>query len=145
MKKENVLQRFLQLEAAGGILLFIAAAFALVLSNSPFQETYQAIFNTPLHINLFYLSIDRPFLFCLMSIAIFDDVCAIFIIAIFHTQNLSWGLLLIACLIVLILYFCKCFQVKSTLPYLLLGVLLWLSVLNSGVHATLAGVILGLM
>ena len=80
----------------------------------------------------------------LISLAIIDDIGAIVIIALFYTSNLSTGSLAIAgsCLVVLFILNRK--GVTSPPAYLLIGVIMWISVLKSGVHATLAGVALAM-
>ena len=78
----------------------------------------------------------------LMTLAVLDDLGAIAIIAIFYSGNLSWTSLLIATVISLGLFTLNRFGVRRLAPYILLGIILWISVLKSGVHATLAGVIL---
>ncbi len=77
----------------------------------------------------------------LMTLAIVDDLGAILIIAIFYTVDLSISSLIVAGVMVIILFILNRKGVLSLTPYLLIGVVLWASVLKSGVHATLAGVI----
>jgi Na+:H+ antiporter, NhaA family len=79
----------------------------------------------------------------LLTLAIVDDLVAIVIIAIFYTDQLSLLSLLLAGLCILTLVAINALGVRRTLPYLAIGFLLWLCVLKSGVHATLAGVVLG--
>jgi NhaA family Na+:H+ antiporter len=78
----------------------------------------------------------------LVSLAIFDDLGAIAIIALFFTIDLSYISLGVAdvCLIVLGVFAWK--RVSILTPYILVGVIMWVAVLKSGVHATLAGVAL---
>ena len=78
----------------------------------------------------------------LVSVAIFDDLGAIAIIALFYTSELSMLALVVAgvCLAVLTLMSWR--QVSSVSPYIFVGIVLWIAVLKSGVHATLAGVAL---
>jgi Na+:H+ antiporter, NhaA family len=80
----------------------------------------------------------------LLALAVIDDLGAIVLIAVLFTQELSWLALLLAatCLVLLLVF--NLAGVRRLAPYLLVGFLLWLSVLKSGVHATLAGVVLGL-
>lgn len=80
----------------------------------------------------------------LVSIAIFDDIGAIVIIALFYTSDLSLGSLAVAGLCLPFLYLLNRRNVTSITPYLLIGVIMWIAVLKSGVHATLAGVVLAL-
>ena len=80
----------------------------------------------------------------LVSLAIFDDIGAILIIAIFYSESLSYTALVITliCLVVLFIYNRR--GVSTFSPYMLVGVVMWVAVLKSGVHATLAGVLLAM-
>lgn len=78
----------------------------------------------------------------LMALAIIDDIGAIVIIALFYTTDLSSVSLLIAGLSVLVLIIMNKMGVTKTAAYIIIGTILWASVLKSGVHATLAGIIL---
>ena len=80
----------------------------------------------------------------LTSLAIFDDVGAIIIIALFYTEKISFVSLIVvaACLPVLFVFNRKGVMTKS--PYLLVGLIMWVATLKSGVHATLAGVLLAM-
>jgi NhaA family Na+:H+ antiporter len=80
----------------------------------------------------------------LLALAIIDDLLAIIVIAIFYTDNLSAIALSLAGLGVLGLVILNRYDVRSPAAYLILGVLTWIAVLKSGVHATLAGVAVGL-
>jgi len=80
----------------------------------------------------------------LMTLAIIDDLGAIIIIAIFYTTDLSVASLIAALLAITGLVWLKLKKTVKITPFILVGIILWVSVLKSGVHATLAGVILGL-
>ncbi len=80
----------------------------------------------------------------LTAVAIFDDIGAIAIIAMFYTSDISWVMLLTASALSLILFLLNRFHVRSVIPYIIVGMFLWFCVLKSGVHATLAGVIVAL-
>src|SRR4030095_7548371 len=80
----------------------------------------------------------------LVSIAIFDDLGAIVVIAIFYTAGLSSVSLVIAAVLVLALAFLNRVGVTRPGAYFLIGIALWVAVLKSGVHATLAGVALAM-
>jgi NhaA family Na+:H+ antiporter len=81
----------------------------------------------------------------LLALAIFDDLGAIIIIALFYTANLSLVSLTIAAGSLLALFALNRAGVVRRAAYILLGAVLWVSVLKSGVHATLAGVALAFM
>ena len=78
----------------------------------------------------------------LVSIAIIDDIGAIIIIALFYTSNLSVTSLMIALSVIPALVVLNRRNVTSITPYLFFGLIMWTAVLKSGVHATLAGVVL---
>jgi NhaA family Na+:H+ antiporter len=76
----------------------------------------------------------------LVALAIIDDLGAILIIALFYTGNLSLLSLLLALCVLVVMFWLNRLGVARIAPYALLGILLWVCVLKSGVHATLAGV-----
>lgn len=78
----------------------------------------------------------------LMALAVIDDIGAVIIIAIFYTSNLSIELLYIALVIVFLLFLMNRLNVISISLYIIVGIFLWITVLKSGVHATLAGIVL---
>ena len=78
----------------------------------------------------------------LTSLAIFDDLGAIIIIALFYTEQLSVLSLVVSASILTILFVLNRENVTDTSPYIFFGLILWVAVLKSGVHATLAGVVL---
>ena len=78
----------------------------------------------------------------LVTLAVVDDLGAIIVIALFYADNLHIIWLLLACFLVGILIGLNRFGVKRLAPYLGIGVLLWFAVHNSGIHATIAAVIL---
>jgi NhaA family Na+:H+ antiporter len=229
-------KEFFRMEAAGGILLIIAAVLAMILKNSSFGGVYEAFLDTPGEIRIGELYIAKPlflwvndglmaiFFFMigmevkreimvgalselhqivlpaiagiggiiipaglyylitmddplavqgwaiptatdiafalgilalvgprvptalklfLMTLAIIDDLGAIIIIALFYTSELSTVSLSVAAGAIAGLFLLKFRKVTTIAPYLLVGIILWVAVLKSGVHATLAGVILG--
>ncbi|HEY4582280.1 MAG TPA: Na+/H+ antiporter NhaA [Lysobacter sp.] len=81
----------------------------------------------------------------LSTIAVVDDLIAIVIIALFYSHGMSFVALGWAAVALLGMFMLNRRRVTSLTPYLLLGVVLWVCVLKSGVHATLAGVATGLM
>jgi Na+:H+ antiporter, NhaA family len=81
----------------------------------------------------------------LLTLATFDDLAAIIIIAVFYTSQLSILALVGAAICLSVLFAFNRAGVERTGFYILVGLVLWLCVLKSGVHATLAGVALGLL
>ena len=80
----------------------------------------------------------------LAALAIIDDLGAVVIIALFYTAELAFLYLAASAAIAAMLYVLHRRKVNSLVPYLVLGLLLWFCILKSGVHATLAGVILAM-
>ncbi|WP_119717196.1 Na+/H+ antiporter NhaA [Cognatilysobacter tabacisoli] len=234
----HALSEFFRLEAAGGILLIVAAALALVAANSPLEEAYEAFRSLPVQVRIGGLDIAKPLLLwindglmavffllvaleikremlsgqlagreqlvlplvcalagvavpaliftalnhdngdamrgwavptatdiafalgvlallgsrvpvgmklLLSTIAVIDDLIAIVIIALFYSHGLSVTALAWAAAALALMALLNRRGVTALTPYLLLGVVLWVCVLKSGVHATLAGVATGLM
>ncbi len=230
------LQDFLHRDSAGGVILVIAAALAMVIQNSPLNWLYDALLSTPVEVRVGALHLDKPLLLWindglmaiffllvglevkreilegelsrpdqvvlpaigavggmlvpagiyawlnwgnpdtisgwaipaatdiafalgvlallgkrvpislrvfLMALAIFDDLGAIIIIAIFYTADLSFASLVIAAICLAILAMMNIFNVARISAYMVIGLILWVALLKSGVHATLAGVVLG--
>jgi NhaA family Na+:H+ antiporter len=230
-------QAFFENEYSGGVVLMIAAAFALVLSNSPLTWLYDSLLNTPVIVQISALALDKPLLLWindglmaiffflvglelkreiiegrlssmreaifpviaaiggmaapaliyillnqgdptalrgwaipaatdiafavgvlallgsrvpvalkvfLLALAIIDDLGAIVIIALFYTSDLSLSVLAIAAVATCVLWYLNKRGVTSTAAYIAVGVVVWVCVLKSGVHATLAGVVVAL-
>ncbi len=76
------------------------------------------------------------------ALAIVDDLGAVLVIALFYTSDILWSALGVAGLIMLVLIALNWVGVRNPLPYALLGIGLWLAFVQSGVHATIAGVLL---
>ena len=78
----------------------------------------------------------------LIALAIVDDLGAVLVIAVFYTESLDVVALAAAAMVLVLLISLNLGGIRRPLPYVLLGLLLWLAMLTSGVHATLAGVFL---
>ncbi|WP_210503420.1 Na+/H+ antiporter NhaA [Nocardioides xinjiangensis] len=231
-------REFLRIEAAGSILLLLAAAAALVWANSPWAASYDSLWHThlaldvgPLHLDeslqhwvndalmvIFffvvgleikyelvngdlrdpkaaalpivaavggmlvpagiYLALNPPGsagsagwgipmatdiafavgvlgvlgrripsaarLF-LLTLAIVDDIGAILVIAVFYTSDLSLGWLAAALALLAVMVLARRMRIWTIVVYVVLGVAVWFALLESGVHATLAGVAIGLL
>jgi NhaA family Na+:H+ antiporter len=81
----------------------------------------------------------------LLTLAVADDIGAIVVIAVFFTGSLSWGWLACAAVGLGAIFVLRQSDVQSLAPYLAVGAFAWLALLESGVHATLVGVALGLL
>ncbi len=80
----------------------------------------------------------------LLAVAIIDDIGAIVIIAVFYSGDLSIPMFMVAGAAMVILAFLNIRNVTSVTPYMLVGLILWIAILKSGVHATLAGILLAM-
>lgn len=81
----------------------------------------------------------------LLALAIVDDLGAVFVIAAFYTNEISTFALGIAALGCMSMLFINYIGIRSVLAYVLLGVVVWLGFFESGVHATIAGVVIGFL
>ncbi|MCB1755583.1 MAG: Na+/H+ antiporter NhaA [Gammaproteobacteria bacterium] len=80
----------------------------------------------------------------LVGLAIVDDIGAILVITVFYTESLQYEMLLAGAGILFVMTMMNALGIRSFLPYALFSVALWLAILQSGVHATLAGVLAAL-
>ncbi|HEX2077719.1 MAG TPA: Na+/H+ antiporter NhaA, partial [Longimicrobium sp.] len=80
----------------------------------------------------------------LAALAIVDDLGAVLVIAVFYTDQIAWNALGLGFIVLAALVVAARLQARSPLVYVALGVLLWLAFLKSGVHATVAGVLLAM-
>ncbi len=232
----QLIQRFLKLESAGGILLLFSAAVAMLLANSPLSSQYNDFLNLPVSLQIGSFSINKtlihwindgfmavffvlvgmevkkelfegalssyqqaifpaiaavggmivpalvywfiakqdpslangwaipmatdiafalgimallskqvplPLKIFLLALAIIDDLGAIVVIALFFSHELSVQALIFSGISILTLVLLNRFRVSALCAYMVIGAILWAFVLKSGVHATLAGVIIG--
>jgi NhaA family Na+:H+ antiporter len=89
--------------------------------------------------------VPKALLMFLVALAIVDDLGAVVVIALFYTENLQTDALLVASALLAVMALLNVANVRSPFPYFILGGLLWYAVLQSGVHATVAGVLTALM
>ncbi|MEN8129716.1 MAG: Na+/H+ antiporter NhaA [Pseudomonadota bacterium] len=86
--------------------------------------------------------IPKNLLTFLVALAIVDDLGAVMVIALFYTETISIPALTTAAAMLVLLVTLNLGGIRRPLPYILLGVVLWIAMLQSGVHATLAGIFL---
>lgn len=89
--------------------------------------------------------VPKALLMFLVALAIVDDLGAVVVIAVFYTENLQMDALLVASGLLAIMALLNVANVRSPIPYFILGGLMWYAVLQSGVHATVAGVLTAFM
>ena len=133
--------------ACGGMLMPVIVFFCVCLGH-PLMERGCAIpMATDIAFSLGVLSIfgkrvPLGLKIFLAALAVADDLGGIIVIAIFYSQGLAWPFLLGAAVIVAALLTGNKFGVRVKAFYMSLGLVLWFMVLNSGIHATIAGVVL---
>ena len=81
----------------------------------------------------------------LSALAIADDMGAVLVIALFYTQSIAWQYLLVALLFLGCIGLANMLWVRYTVLYVLLGIAVWAAILQSGIHATVAGVVVALL
>lgn len=81
----------------------------------------------------------------LVTLAVVDDIFAVLVIALFYTAELNFLAMLVAAGCVIILLIFNRSGVYKLAPYIFVGLIMWVAVLKSGVHATIAGVLLGFL
>ena len=81
----------------------------------------------------------------LLALAVIDDIVAILIIALVYSDGILVNWFIASIAVVISIYLLNLLKIKATVAYLVIGVLLWFTLYKTGVHPTLAGVILGLM
>lgn len=85
--------------------------------------------------------VPKPLVAMLLALAIVDDIGAVLVIALFYTESIHLGALALSALFLLLMVGINLAGIRRPMPYALIGVLLWLAMMKSGIHATLAGVL----
>ncbi|MBR0432745.1 MAG: Na+/H+ antiporter NhaA [Bacteroidaceae bacterium] len=133
--------------ACGGMLMPVVIFFCVCLGH-PLMERGCAIpMATDIAFSLGVLSmfgkrVPLGLKIFLAALAVADDLGGIIVIALFYSQGLAWPYLLAAAVVVAILLIGNRCEVRLKAFYMSLGLILWYLVLNSGIHATIAGVVL---
>jgi NhaA family Na+:H+ antiporter len=143
----NIKDALLPISGAVGGMLFPAGLFLLLNAGLETQSGAGIPMATDIAFALGILSllgkrIPTSLKVFLVALAVIDDLGAILIIAIFYTKALLWANLFIALGIFALLLVFNRLKIRNLIPYLVGGAAMWYFMLNSGVHATIAGVLL---
>ena len=135
--------------AALGGMIFPACIYALINSNTPTIDGWGIPMATDIAFALGVISllgkrVPSSLKIFLAALAIADDLGAILVIAIFYTNELHWMQLLYSAGILIALIALNRFGVKKLIYYIIPGIFLWYFVHHSGIHATIAGVLIAL-
>jgi NhaA family Na+:H+ antiporter len=139
----------LPIAAALGGMLFPAIIYMTLNFGTPASRGWGIPMATDIAFSLAVLAIvgkSVPFgtRVFLSAFAIADDLGAVLVIALFYTQTLAWDYLLLSILFLAGLAIANMLWVRSTLLYAFLGIGLWFTILGSGIHATVAGVLVAI-
>ena len=139
----------LPIAAAAGGMLLPAAIYAALNAGQPTLRGWGVPMATDIAFSLGVLALlgERAPISLkvfLATLAIADDIGALLVIALFYTEELRLGFLALAAAPLLGMVGLNLFGVDRLAPYMLLGVLVWFFVLESGVHPTIAGVLVAL-
>lgn len=135
--------------AAVGGMIVPALLFFLLNKGQPAEHGWGIPMATDIAFSLGVLSmvkgISPQLKVFLLSLAIVDDIGTIAVIALFYTSSLDRKSLFVALLILALIFVLQKIGVSQRTLYFVLGVAFWIAILRSGIHATIAGVILGFM
>tara|TARA_R110002072_G_scaffold127881_5_gene265363 strand:+ start:11974 stop:13137 length:1164 start_codon:yes stop_codon:yes gene_type:complete len=135
--------------AVGGIIVPVLF-FSLITMNYPeYHKGWAIPMATDIAfvvgiLSLFGKKVPIKFKLFILTLAIMDDLAAILVIAIFHAKDLSYTSMIITALCIAVLFFMHKIKVEKVASYFAIGLILWLGVLKSGLHATLSGVVLAM-
>lgn len=142
----SIRQSLLPMVAAVGGMLMPAILFAFIARGSAYMQGWAIPTATDIAFTLGVISllgrnVPSGLKIFVTALAIIDDLGAILVIAIFYGDALHWGYLLVVLLIVCILVLLNKKGFKFGWVHILLGLIMWYCMFNSGIHATVAGVI----
>lgn len=146
----NVKRALLPISAALGGMLIPAGIYMFINAGTHTQSGFGIPMATDIAFALGILSllgnrVPVALKVFLTALAVIDDLGAIIVIAIFYTSSLSWINLLIALgIFATLLLLNKKFNVTNLVPYIIGGIVMWYFMLHSGIHATIAGVLLAI-
>ena len=137
----------LPIVAAIGGMIVPAVIFSLLNYGTPYSKGWAIPMATDIAFSLAVISmlgrgVPIAIKVFLVALSIVDDLGAIVVIALFYTDAIHWSYLLYSGGIIAVLCLLNYLKVRKIVFYLLLGVLLWYCMHHSGIHATIAGVIL---
>ncbi|MBQ7529766.1 Na+/H+ antiporter NhaA [bacterium] len=140
-------QAILPVTAAAGGMLMPALFYTLCAHGSPYAHGWGIPVATDIAFALGIITmlgnrVPSSLKIFLAALAIADDLGAVLIIAFFYSANLNFTMLFLALLVLLLLFMCNRMGVNYLGAYIFGGFILWIFVMKSGVHATLAGVML---
>lgn len=140
----------LSISSALGGMLVPATLYALLLANHPAAAGWGTVMATDTAFVIGCLAlaasrIPQQLRVFMLSLAIIDDIGAIIVVAVGYSHHIAWPALIVALLGMAIVYAMQQAGIRAMPPYLLVGGLVWLMIDASGIHATITGVILGLM
>ncbi|WOC51030.1 Na+/H+ antiporter NhaA [Bergeyella porcorum] len=143
----NVRNASLPIVAALGGMVVPALIYMLFTHNTPYENGWGIPMATDIAFSLAIISllgksVPASIKVFLAALAIVDDLGAILVIAIFYTEQLHWNYLFLSGGVVALLGLLNYFNVKKHIFYLILGGFLWYFMHHSGIHATIAGVLL---
>lgn len=142
-------QALFPISAAIGGMLVPAVVFLLINANGAGAEGWGVPMATDIAFALGILALlgkraPLPLKVFLTAVAIVDDIGAVLVIALFYTEKIVWAYLGIAAIVFVLLIVLNRLGVRKPTPYAILGLVLWVAFLKSGVHATIAGVLLAM-
>lgn len=143
----NLKNALLPIAAALGGMLVPAGLFLFLNYGTPTQSGAGIPMATDIAFALGILSllgnkVPTSLKIFLTALAVIDDLGAILIIAIFYTKTIYWDNLILALVLFVLLLGLNILKVRNIIPYLIGGIIMWFFMLNSGVHATITGVLL---
>ena len=146
---KSLKKTILPVSAAIGGMIVPAIIYALLNCNEPTITGWGIPMATDIAFALGILSLvgrkaPKGIIVFLTALAIVDDLGAIIVIAIFYTSQIYWIALMMGLIIFIVLILANRFNVKYTAIFIIGGIVLWVCLLKSGIHATIAGVLLGM-
>ncbi|MGI9537277.1 MAG: Na+/H+ antiporter NhaA [Desulfocapsaceae bacterium] len=142
----NLRQAILPISAAIGGMVVPAGFYLIFNSSGPEVNGWGIPMATDIAfavgiVALLGSRVPKPLVAMLLALAIVDDIGAILVIALFYTDTIHMGALIFSGVCFLLLIAVNLVGVRSPLPYGVIGLIFWLAMLKSGIHATLVGVL----